>query len=215
MVTSYGNYDWYEEFLDGDESEYFSRYKATYESGHSQDEVSMSQEAMWTLLEKAERMGREAARRDLIDAITEAGAKKRGSISAEVRIRYDHERDAITTRSNYIDDLRRDVLAPETDKSIVTKPDSDFNLRNKTQVESALPEYLKDEEDPSIGSIYTNGDKNPVTEAQEKLEVGWYQRGTELIYWDGEAWGANPQAAKTLGTKTLSLMEIEKLEYVG
>jgi hypothetical protein len=213
---AYKDYNDYLDYLDYDQGRYVETNKVKYSDGTEHEEISMPQGAFWDLLEKAERMGREAARRDVIDAITEVAGKYRGSRSAQVNMAFDHVNNTIVAGSNSGAIKGREVLKAETqDLDVVNEADDKLAQRQRMRDEMApIPDFLRDEKGRFVSEpTYVNPDLDPVKQAHDKLLVGWYQRGTELIYWNGETWASGPKR-ESLGITRLPISELEKLEYV-
>jgi len=170
--------------------------------------VELSEETFDNVVEEAERRGYEAARRELLHAITDMTTSQRTSREFEHKISspigYNHK----TKQMYRYKHGEETVFLEETRSTNDTLEDKRLALLPLKASDTAeeLPEFLSDDKE-------TADKEDPTAAANKKMKVGWYIKDTNLLYWTGVSWVSSPKEESTRQT-LLPISELEKLEYL-
>lgn len=164
------------------------------------------EEDMYAIIDEAESRGREAARREIMHAITGMTNSER----KEKKIKG-------TSHSNIgynFDDGELYKMGGATPTKIL---ESDPHFRSDIDsVLHQLPIEMSDDE--NLPEFFK--DKKPkarettLEDMQAQLKIGWYQLDTNLIYWDGTTWRFS--AGDTSDAKmSYPPKDLERMEFLG
>ena len=168
----------------------------------TEDEYQMSEDTFLSVIEEAEERGREAARRELINAVTDiSGIDERRVAKLQeviVNIGYDFKENKLF-RAAGID--KRPFMKSNSMAELI--PDSELHLL--PEPENFDLEFLKDTKAV---------DEMSMDDIHRALAVGWYQHGSELVYWDGMTWRDNPSKASR-ARMSYPPHILKEMEYLG
>ena len=164
------------------------------------------EEEMYALIDEAESRGREAARREIMHAIT-------GMTTSERRAK----KIKGSSHSNFVYNFHDEEIYKVGGEKRTKILESDPHFKSDTDaVLHKLPEAISDDE--TLPEFFK--DKKPqarettIEDLQSQLEIGWYQLDTNLVYWDGTTWrfSANDKSDAKMSYPP---KDLERMEYLG
>ena len=184
----------------------------------------LKEETFENIIEEAEARGYEAARREIINALTGkttsklASEKKRleglnitdGDIKTSSPITYNETTGELTVRLSFgasMPILKKPYFIEDnpSDSVLHMLPD-EASDSEESEVEE--PEFLKDAPTKPKEKVVT------IEDLEAELQVGWYQYESELRYWDGSVWREGSNAVSALKSR-IKKENLEKLEFLG
>lgn len=164
------------------------------------------EEEMYALIDDAEMRGREAARREIINAITgkTTSQRKEAEISGTTYASFGYNYDDGEVYKMGGTEQRK-IL--KSDSYVSSEPDSVLHqLPEEISDGEELPDFIKKDAPKER--------KTTLQTLEEQLKVGWYQIDTNLIYWDGVTWRFN--AGDTSDTRmSYPPKDLERMEFLG
>lgn len=164
------------------------------------------EEEMYAIIDDAEARGREAARREIMHAITGMTTSERKAKTIKG-----------TSHSNIgynFDDGEIYKLGGGTPTKILEsdplfRSDLDLclhKLPEEISDDESLPEFFKDKKPKAHTTT--------LKDMEAQLEIGWYQLDTNLIYWDGTTWRFRA-GDKSDTTMSYPPKDLERMEFLG